>query len=35
MTVTATVPEGTTAEVIFPSGDKTTLTAGTHTVKGK
>ena len=35
LTVTATVPEGTTAEVLFPSGAKTVLSAGQHTVKGR
>ena len=35
LTITATVPEGTTAEAVFPSGKTIPLAAGTHTVKGK
>lgn len=35
LTVTATVPAGTTAEVCFPSGKVIPLTPGVHTVKGK
>lgn len=35
LTVTATVPAGTSAEVVFPSGKTVPLTAGTHTVKGR
>lgn len=35
LTVTTTVPEGTLAEVVFPSGKTTPLSAGTHTVRGK
>lgn len=35
LTVTATVPAGTSAEVVFPSGKTVPLAAGTHTVKGR
>ena len=32
--IDVTVPEGTSADIVFPSGKTTTLQAGTHTVKG-
>lgn len=32
--VTVTVPEGTSAEVVFPSGKQVNLNAGSHTVAG-
>ncbi len=35
MTITATVPPHTKAEILFPSGKRVSLAAGTHTVKGK
>lgn len=35
LTITATVPQGTTDEVVFPIGKRLLLTAGVHPVKGK
>ena len=35
LTLTVTVPEGTSAEICFPSGRCVSLCAGTHTLKGR
>ncbi len=34
LTIHVTIPEGTSADIVFPSGKTLTLQAGTHTVKG-
>lgn len=33
--ITAEVPEGTTAEIVFPSGQSRTLGTGSHTIEGR
>jgi hypothetical protein len=34
MTVNVLVPEGVTAEIVFPKGKPVTVTSGNHTIEG-